>query len=954
MKRLTLLTVIILSLILLINFFYYNNLYNKQIDYVKDLLGQQIAIIGSEVYTTNIEFEKDINNIILEEELADLFNEELPGVKELVIEKLKFYYGKYDNFVETIEYNGPEAQIFILYKDLETDAWIANTYMAQDKTELLESDRLEPNRNKWDLIKPVYSSEDELAGNIIITVDYIKYFSSLFRKYKIEEQQWQWLIDEEGNVVFSNYYDDDISNRANLDDIVVRNLNRINDDIRQGINGNTEHSIEVKGDSRRVISSYYAVELLRQNFGMVFSAPGDFYQIYLIRNSLLIVSLTIVLISFLILLYRRFIKSQAYSANRLSESEQSFVRMIELMPVGIVVTNRNNEVIKANESAATMFNFPDTREMEGKLMPETEPSGKGVFFAEALGADYEAGDFMMINKQGVDTVLYRKKIPVAFKGEEASMIVLMDVTLLEMAHKQESKARELKSEFISRISHEIRTPLNGIIGMADILSRKDNDPESQKVINLIKNSSDQLMEIINDMLDFSKIEERSLRLDAIPFDLKKEIEYCFNVAGTSAGEDVSLTWELSEEVPERVIGDPFRFRQIFTHLLNTSLEHTDKGEIKLTVHAEDETDGEVLLKFDLRDTGRDYDSNMLKKMFGEYLNAETGSPQNYGSKGLGAQIARQLIEMMEGHLKPSTPSGISDRDDAPGARFEFSLRVYSDARTQKEYGAASVRQYKDIRTLLISGLRERDENLLNALHKIGLATYVTSWQKQTVNLIKSNLEHVDERYRLIIILDTPDFDGFEVAQTLYGNGLHTELLILMLSSNDKRDNYVRCIKYGIDEYIVKPYNISELLNILKERFPALKPETEKDLSDEIKKDLKVLVVEDNLISQKVAVTILKNLGLATDIAGDGKEGVEKALAKDYDIVFMDLIMPEMNGYMAAKKILEHSPGTLIIALTADSTSESAEKAEIAGIGDFITKPVRQEDVKNILVKYFSR
>jgi len=941
-------------LILLINFFYYNNLYNKQIDYVKDLLGQQIAIIGSEVYNTNIEFEKDINKIIREEELSDLFNEKRPGVKDLVIEKLKFYYGKYDNFVETIEYNGPETQVFVLYKDLETDAWIANTYLAQDQKDLLESDRLEPSRNKWDLIKPVYNSGDELIGNIIITVNYIKYFSSLFRKYKIEEQQWQWLVDEEGKIIFSNYYDDNISNRANLDDIAVRNLKRINDDIREGINANTEHSIEVAGDSRRVISSYYAVELLRRNFGMVFSAPGDFYQIYLIRNSLLIVSLTIILVISLILLYRRFIAGQTYSAERLRESEQSFVRLIELMPVGIVVVNGNNEVIKANKSAATMFNYPDIIEMEGKIMPETEPSGKGVFFAETLGSGYEANEFMVINKQGVDTVLYRKKIPVAFRGEEASMIVLMDVTLLEMAHKQESKSRELKSEFISKLSHEIRTPLNGIIGMADILAKKDNDPESQKVINLVKSSSDQLMEIVNDLMDFSKIEGGSLMLDAIPFNLKKEIEYCFNVADTTAGDNIRLKWELSDEVPERVIGDPFRFRQIITHLLNTSLEHTDEGEIRLTVNTRDAGNGEVLVKFDLRDTGKGYDSNILRKMFGEYLKAETGSLQNYGSKRLGAQIARQLIEMMGGYLKPSTPSGLSDKADTPGARFEFSLKFYSDIRTKKEYDAARVRYYKDIKTLLISGLRERDENLLNALHKLGLATYVTSWQKQTVNLVKSNLEYVDERYKVIIILDTSDFNGFDVAKTLFENGLHTELLILMISSNDKRGNYVKCIKYGIDEYIVKPYKISELLNILRERFPNLESETEKDLPDELKKDLKVLVVEDNLISQKVAVTILKNLGISTDIAGDGKEGVERASAKKYDIVFMDLVMPEMDGYMAAKKILERSPGTLIIALSADSTAESAEKAEIAGIGDFIAKPVRQEDVRKILVKYFYR
>lgn len=953
MKRLTILTVVVFLMILLINFFYYNNLYNKQIDYVKDLLGQQVALIGSEVSSTNIEFERDINTIIREENLPDLFNEEMPRAKELMIEKLKFYYGKYEKFIETVEYNGLQSQVFILYKDLVTGAWIANTYLAQDQKELLVTDRLEPSRNKWDLVKPVYDSEGELIANITVTVDYLKYFSSLFSKYKIAEQQWQWLIDEEGELVFSNYYDDRINNRANIDDIEIRNLGHISDDIMEGISATTQHSIVIDGENIMAISAYYSVDLLRRNFGMVFSAPGDFYQVYIIRNSLLIVSLTLLLIIFLIILYRRYISSQTYSAGRLRESEQSFIRLIELMPVGIVVVNKNNEILKANETAATMFEYPNQGDMEGKLMPETEHSGKGVYFAETLGPGYEPNQFMMVSRQGVDTVLYRKEIPVSFQGEEAIMIVVMDVTMLDVAHRQDLRSREMKSEFISKISHEIRTPLNGIIGMTDILAKKDNDPETQKVISLLKNSSDMLMEIVNDMLDFSKIEEGSMMLDEVPFDPGREIDYCFNIAGASAGKDVSLNWEMGDNIPERVIGDPYRFRQVLTYLLNLSLDHTARGEIRLDVSMTETDEKEVLLNFDLRDTGRDYDSSMLKKLLGEYVKSETGSFKNYDSKVLGGQVTRQLIEMMGGRLKASSPSGLPGEHDSPGARFEFSIKLYSDVRPAKEYGAGKVKKFSDIKTLVISGMRDRDENLLNSLHKFGLAAYVTSWQKNSVNLIRSNLEHVEERYKLIIILDTPAFNGFEVAEELKENELQREFLIIMISSDDKRGNYVRCTQYEVDEYLVKPYNSEELLKIIRKRFPELQPDETKDLSDEVKKDLKVLVVEDNLISQKVAVTILKNLGIETEIAVNGQEGLEKARQKNYDIIFMDLVMPEMDGYTASREILEHSPGTVIVALSADSTAGSVQKAEIAGIRQFITKPVRQEDVRDILNKYFS-
>jgi len=953
MKRLTILTVILLLVILLINYIYYTGLYNKQIDYVKNLLGQQVAIIGSEVNNSNITFESDLNEIIMEEELSDFFNEDAPDVKNRIIEKFKLYYSKYDNFVETIEYNGPQTQVFMLYKDLENDEWIANTYLAQEQKELLERDRLETNRNKWDLIMPVYDMNNDLIGNIIITVDYIKYFSNLFRKFKLEDQQWQWLIDEEGSIVFSNYFDDNITNRANITDVEIRNLRHINDDITEGINSNVQHSIVANGNTRRVISSYYAVELLRRDFGMVFSAPADFYQIYIIRNSLLIVTITIVLISFLIIIYRRYIRKQAYSAKRLRESEQTFIRLIELMPVGVVVVNMENEILKANESAAKMFDYQDEKDMEGKLLPESEHSGQGLFFAENLGPGFEPDQFMMIKKQGIDTVLYRKKIPVAYQGTEASMIVLMDVTLLETARKQEARAQESKSEFLTKISHEIRTPLNGIIGMIDMLANKEIDPESYKIINLVKNSSDLLMEIVNDMLDFSKIEGGGLVLDEVPFDIRKEIEYCFNVEDTLVKERVKINWEADSNVPESVIGDPFRLRQVITNLLATSLEHTQKGEVRLKVSSEKVGKGIVSLRFDLKDTGKDYDNAVLKKLFGDYIKSNSRIITQYGSKALGSAITKQLIEMMGGNLSVSTPSGLSDDPETPGARYEFNIKVYSNIRMDKQYGAEEVKKHSEIKTLVVSGSRQRDEELLNTLHNLGITTYVTSWQKQTVTLIKSNLEQVQDRYKVIIILDTFDFDGFEVAKTLWENDLYMSFMILMVSSNDKRGNYARCIKYGIDDYVVKPYGNNELLRIVNDRFPNVESTFEAASKTELKKDLKILVVEDNLISQKVAATILRSIGYQADLANDGQEGYEKATSKKYDIIFMDLIMPEMDGYTASKKILEKSPGTIIIALSADSTAESATKAEIAGIKQFIAKPIRQEDIKEILIKYFS-
>lgn len=952
MKRLNFFSYLVFVIILVVNLVYYNNLYQKQISYEIKLLSQQVQLIGSDVGESNIYFESDINKIFFGERMEDFFSDE--EVKDRVTEKLKFFYSKYDDFVVNVMISNISSEVFTLYKDIESDeAWIVNSFLAQRQKEIFNSEMLIENRDRYDFYLPYIDNQGRVVGNLTVTVDYLKYFNSQFNKYKLEDYQWQWLIDEEGRLIFTNYFSGDATNPKNIQGISIKNIDQIYQELLDGISGHRIHSIDADGESMYVISSYYPATLLKKDFGIVFSAPTDFYQKYIIRNSIAIVSITLFLVLIIILLFRRYIKRQSYSANLIRESEQTLISLIDLMPVGVIITDINREVIKSNSAAATMFSYQDRHIMEGKIMPENMNSGEGLYFAENLGSGYEANQFMVVKKEGADTILYRKEIPVKFRNSEASMIVLIDVTLLEAARKQEVRANEAKSEFLAKISHEIRTPLNGIIGMAGILSQMKSNPEVTKIVSLIKNSSDLLLGIINDLLDFSRIESGKLLLDEIPFDIRKEIEYCFNVVIGLANKNVKLKWEVDEGVSESLIGDPFRLRQALTNLLITSIEHTDTGLVELKCSSEEESRGIIQLNFELRDTGRGYDRTAFKRIFGEYIEAERKSIDENEGKGLGGLIARQLIEMMGGELKPSTPSGLSDDPETPGARFRFSIKVYSNNPAEKDYRADKVLRYSDIRTLVIGGGRQRDEELLNALHKFGLSTYVTSWQNQTLSMIKSNLLHPGDKYNMIIILDTPDFDGFDVGREIYEAGLYTQFMMLMVSSNDKVGNYSQCILNGIDDYLVKPFHLSELFNIIQNRFPNIEVELSEELSQELKKDIRILVAEDNIINQKVATTILKSLGCEADIAKNGKEAVDMAGDNTYDIIFMDLIMPVMDGFEASTKILAGDKKVKIVALTADSASETVKKVELCGIHHFIAKPVRQEEIRNILFKYFS-
>jgi len=212
----------------------------------------------------------------------------------------------------------------------------------------------------------------------------------------------------------------------------------------------------------------------------------------------------------------------------------------------------------------------------------------------------------------------------------------------------------------------------------------------------------------------------------------------------------------------------------------------------------------------------------------------------------------------------------------------------------------------------------------------------------------------EERYRLAVIFDDEDFDGFSAADAIHGNGLSDKLIMFLISSNDKKGNYKKCITMGIDYYLIKPFAISDMLEIIKNSFPFVEdPSRSADLR-KARTDIRILVVEDNIMNQKVIGTMLKNLGYTFDLANDGMAGYLQAKTRKYDLIFMDLIMPEMDGFESARRILEFDKSPLIVAFTADNMPESRKKAELSGIHDFISKPVRIEELKKLIATYFSK
>lgn len=946
MKR-TLITVYSAFLIITVaNFFYYLDLYNRQINYIVEMLNRQVQIVGLSVDDANIGFGSDLNQMNYDEDLKLFFSN--TQNQDRAIERMKLFFTKYQEFVIGLKFYDNQKHEFTLKKDVDSKIgeWLPNSYILNAQAEIFGREKLVQENYKSDYYLPIIK-DNEPIGNIVVTVDFQKYFSEIFKVFNLKDYQWQWVVSDSGKIIYDNLFSED--EKENM--VEYFQLDKITQSISNGSIGHIAHRARINRKNTEIISSFYSTQLLQKDLGLVFSAKTDQFQKNIITHSLFIVLGTLFLIQLIIFVFWRYLKSQKDEMERLKTSEKMLFKLIEEMPVGVIIHNKNREIIKANKVAAGQYSYQNEEEMTGKLFPETSLSDDGNYFSKNLGSSFNPEQFVIIRKEIGEIVLYRNSIKVNFMGEEATMEILIDVTMLESARKQEAKANVAKSEFLARMSYEIRTPLNGIIGMTDILRKYELSSEVKEIVGLLHRSTEVLLSIINDILDFSRIESGKLILDESPFNIREEIAYCTDLARTNITTyDLNIISHVDDNVPESIIGDPFRLRQILTNLLNNSIRNTEKGEIRLKCMLRNRKDGIITLAFELLDTGASFDKATLKKIFGDFVNIETKAVRMNDESGFGTILSKQLVEMMGGELTAESPSGLSGNR---GTKVSFTMMIYSNDRAAKDLPLDTIKTFDKVRTLVITGIQNRDEEMLGSLHKLGLTVSVTTFQKSTINQIKANLNYPEEKYNLIIIFDDAEFNGFDAARSIWENDISNRFIMLMISSNDKKGNYMNCLTMGIDHYLIKPFDISELLSIVNDSFPFLEDPSTSDEIGRIRSEIKILIVEDNKMNQKVIGTMLKSLGYSFDLADDGYAGYLQSKVKKYDLIFMDLIMPEMDGFESSQKILEMDKSTLIVAFTADNMPESRRKAELTGIRDFISKPVRIEDLKRLFAKYFN-